>query len=82
MVLPEITRNPPPMPHIRPALLYVKDALLAVGRAGDAWNETQLREAIASARYYIDKIESALNERAMKTASSGPDPSYGQGRMR
>lgn len=54
--------DPPPMPRIGPARVHIQDALAAMTRADAAWNETQLRDAIRSARYFLDKMESALDE--------------------
>ncbi len=60
---------PPPMPSVRPALVQmpsVRPALVqmrfardAVERGCNAWCDSQLEDAIASARRFLDAAEAA-----------------------
>jgi hypothetical protein len=52
--------DPRPMPDLRPAKVYVRDAALAVDRASLAWNVTQFRDALNSLRFYLELMEKAL----------------------
>jgi hypothetical protein len=56
-VKPRIGLVPTPMPDVQKALLYVPDAEAALLRAKCAWNATQMRDALRSARFFIDKAE-------------------------
>jgi hypothetical protein len=49
------------MPNIRAALLYIEDATAAIERAGAAWNASQLRDAIGSAKDFIALAEKSLD---------------------
>lgn len=64
-----MTRTPPtttPMPQIRSALLSVMDAHAATNRALAAWNAEQLRDAIRSARHFLDVAEARLESEAQR----------------
>jgi len=52
-------RATPPMPNIREAKEKVPDLIRAANRANDAWNKTQLEDALNSVRFYLEKIEAA-----------------------
>ena len=52
---------PPPMPQIQEALLSMADAHAATARGVAAWNASQLRDAIASARRFLDLTEKRLD---------------------
>lgn len=55
---------PPPMPQIRNALLAMHDAHAATKRGLEAWNPSQLRDAIESARRFIALAADRLDEEA------------------
>ena len=55
MPYPLIWPPPPAMPDIREALLDVKEATKALQRGEDAWNKTQLEDALNSAEFFIKK---------------------------
>lgn len=52
-------RTPPPMPDIREAKEKLPDLIMAANRAEEAWNKTQLEDALNSVRFYLEKIEAA-----------------------
>ncbi len=54
---------PPPMPDIREALLRVWDLQAAASRAGACWNRTQLKDALRSARHFLDAADKALENK-------------------
>jgi hypothetical protein len=62
MVKPINEINPPPMPGIGGALLCTIEARRALERGELAWNKSQLRDALLSARNFINEAEGALNE--------------------
>ncbi len=53
-------RPPQPMPQVQPALLCVRDMQAAAERASGCWNVTQMRDALRSVRYFLEKAEAAL----------------------
>lgn len=54
------TVRPQPMPEVARALIYLPDAILALERAGKAWNKTQLLDAIKSAETFIAAAKQAV----------------------
>ena len=56
--------NPGPMPQVRCALMSVRDLQEAAGRAAQAWNPTQLRDALRSVRYFLEAAEASLEKEA------------------
>lgn len=57
--------DPPPMPKVRAAVVYLPDAIRALERGLEAWNATQLRDAIRSAQHFLDAASVAMEvERA------------------
>lgn len=48
------------MPQIRSALRLMNDAHDATHRGLDAWNDDQMRDAIVSARRFLDLAEDAM----------------------
>ncbi|MDK6078962.1 hypothetical protein [Massilia varians] len=49
-----------PMPDVRRAVVYVPDAISALERAKEAWNKTQLLDAIRSAEHFLAAAKDAL----------------------
>lgn len=60
----QIYQPPPPgpMPDVQNAQVYLPDAAAAIERAKAAWNATQMRDALGSARRFIDAAESLLRK--------------------
>lgn len=54
--------SPPQMPNVARAALYLPDAMRALERAQQAWNATQLRDALRSAEHFIATASKALDE--------------------
>ena len=50
---------PPPTPEIRQSILYLDDAKAALSR--NIWNMGQLKDAIHSAKIFIEAAELAAN---------------------
>lgn len=46
-----------PAPEVSKAKIHLTDLKGAVERIGQAWNKSQLDDALRSARYWLDKIE-------------------------
>lgn len=66
--------NPPPTPHIRAARVHLPDATQALTRAGEAWNTTQLRDALASAKFFIESAEAAIVDDLRANPPPKPTP--------
>jgi len=49
------------MPEVALARVYVPDAILALQRANEAWNKTQLLDAIQSAETFIAAAKAAIS---------------------
>lgn len=52
---------PPPTPEVAKAKVHVNDLISSVSRISDAWNKSQLDDAIRSAEFFIGKMKSELN---------------------
>ncbi len=76
MNLPRPT-SPPPMPEIQSARIYIDDAAAAIERARAAWHETQLRDAINSAKGFIAAAETALGKPQKSKPRRGGDHEMG-----
>ena len=50
---------PAPTPEIRDARLMAQNLLEASNRAANAWNKTQLTDALRSVRYWTEQVEQA-----------------------
>lgn len=57
------------MPQIRSALRLMKDAHDATHRGLDAWNDDQMRDAIVSARRFLELAEKSLEGDSGKPAA-------------
>lgn len=66
--------NPPPMPSIRESRIYLPDAIEALGRAQASWNATQLRDALASAKFFIECAEAAIVDDVRVDPPPKPSP--------
>ena len=55
---------PPPMPSVRPALVQMEFAREAIERGCNAWSRSQVEDAIASARRFLDAAESQMRATA------------------
>lgn len=63
MVRFAIPPTPPPMPAVARALIPLKDASTAIQRGLEAWNPSQLQDAIRSAEFFIDRAKHALENK-------------------
>ncbi|SDH42118.1 MULTISPECIES: hypothetical protein [unclassified Duganella] len=54
---------PQPMPAVARALIPLKDASTAIQRGLEAWNSSQLQDAIRSAEFFIAKAKLALDDK-------------------
>lgn len=59
-----------PMPTVARARIYLPDAQAALDRARDAWNPTQLRDALRSLRTFVERAEEMLST-DQRTESKG-----------
>jgi hypothetical protein len=50
------------MPSVARALIPMEDASAAIQRGLDAWNPSQLQDAIQSAEYFIGLAKKSLHE--------------------
>lgn len=64
---------PPPMPMVSAAHAYLPDAIHALRRGLDAWNPTQLKDALRSAEHFLQAAKNALG--SVSTQGTGdPEP--------
>lgn len=56
------------MPAVARALIPMEDASAAILRGLEAWNASQLRDAIQSAEYFIDLAKKSLEQNDRPTA--------------
>ena len=61
--------KPSPMPAVAQSLIPMKDAAGALARGLDAWNASQLRDAIRSAEFFIDQAKQAIDQNNAPAAS-------------
>lgn len=64
---------PPPMPQVRDAQFSMRDAKAAIDRALDAWNPTQMQDAIRSAEFFIAHAKQALEVGATREKAAVED---------
>ena len=57
-------KQPPPMPCVKDSHRFLSDARDALNRGLRGWNIVQVKDAIHSARFFIDQAESTLNQKA------------------
>lgn len=51
-----------PTPQVARAKIHMKVLHCATERMTDAWNQTQVKEALSAIRFWCDEIENALKE--------------------
>lgn len=51
---------PPPMPPVARAFVHLQDVHDAAERLGKAWNRAQVEDAIRSIRFYLERMEGAM----------------------
>lgn len=64
----QVAGGPPPVPAVARALIPMKDASAAIQRGLEAWNESQLRDAIQSAEYFIELAKKSLGQNDIQPA--------------
>jgi hypothetical protein len=61
-MIPKHYPNTPPTPQVARSKIHMKDLHCAVDRMIDAWNSTQVKEALSAIRFWCDEIENAVKE--------------------
>jgi len=67
------TMTPPPMPGVAQARLPMSEAKNAAERGAEAWNRSQLEDAIRSVEFFIEKAKAALAAQDRPTAQGAVD---------
>jgi hypothetical protein len=54
---PQVQHDPPPMPQVERARTSLREAAKAIDRAERAWSTVAVRDAIRSARFFLNEAE-------------------------